>query len=90
MIYRYKLDVEKLFNAMDGKRRSTKLSWQRLAFRLGLKDTTIIKLTRKRPNQEYKTISADTFIPILIWLDRPITDFVITTTLGGEDADSEE
>lgn len=70
MSQRYLLDVEKLFNSFEGKRKKHNLSRDRIAARYGLNKSS---LSFNRGN---KSLDAKILIPILLYLDRPITDFV--------------
>lgn len=68
---RFILDIEKLFGAIEGKRKQHNLSRERIAARYGLPKSSL-NFYRS------KSLDAKVLIPVLMYLDRPITDFVKT------------
>lgn len=80
------IDIEKLHKAVDSKRRQDGLSWARLAYRIGVKYTTLVSLTRgsyagrdgrlTKTYQPKKDIAASIFVACVLYLKRPMTDFI--------------
>lgn len=75
----YSIDIEKLFNAMDVKRRQSKLSWARLGERMGTHPSTLSNMRRVqyRTGEVRKDLQASVFANVILWLNRPITDFLV-------------
>jgi hypothetical protein len=77
---KYSVDLEKLYKALDAKRRKDKLSWSRLAARFNIAETTIYKLPLKNGTNRGRrkhSISSDVLACIIMYLRLPLTDFII-------------
>lgn len=90
--YRVVVDLQKLFKYVDGKRRSDKLTWARLAARYGISAHTLQGLGREYQTDR-KSPKKDTYSSVLVsmldFLNRPYTDFIKKVPLEVEDGSSE-
>lgn len=69
--HRYVLDLQKLFITFENKRKQDKLSRERVAVRYGLSKSA---LSFNRSNKD--SLDAKLLIPVLLYLDKPITEFI--------------
>lgn len=74
--HRYVLDIEKLFQVFENKRKQDKLSRDRIAARYGLAKNSLTVRSRR------SSLDAKVLIPILMYLDKPITDFIKTVEVS--------
>jgi transcriptional regulator with XRE-family HTH domain len=74
----YSINKELLFRDLEAKRKSSKLSWQRLGHRIGVWPDSMLRLKRNKNSIP----SGDTLIAILAFLKQPITKYTIN---GRED-----
>ena len=74
----YMIDIEKLFNAVDTRRRQSKLSWARLAARLGTSPSTLSGMTRVQSKSKTirHTMDGTILVKCLMYLNKPHTDFI--------------
>ncbi len=72
-MHRYNIDYPKLFQAVDKKRthRFGKLSWARIGARIHVGESTLHDLHKA------KSVRADILVNILMFLKKPISDFII-------------
>lgn len=72
-MHRYNIDYKKLYDALDRKRthRFGKLSWKRVGTRIHVGASTLSKL------QSVENVHANILVNILMFLKRPITDFLV-------------
>lgn len=74
---RYSIDVNKLFAALDGKRRQNHHTWLLVSYRLGVSRNTLTQLARSSRGLKPKGIDGNVLAGVLVYLDRPIKDFIV-------------
>ncbi len=70
----YDLDLEKLQKALDAKIKQNRITRARVAQRIGLSESTLCFLTK---NSRQKGLHSRALVNILMYLKRPLTDFVV-------------
>lgn len=80
-VRRYRIDLNKLFNEMDSKRRRHRLSWARVASRIGVSESALLSLGQEkrqhRAERLYRSLDADIFVGIMQFLKQPYERYVI-------------
>lgn len=75
---RYTIDLPKLQAALDGKRRKHNHTWLLISNRLGVAPTTLKSMTRpSHSNKNKGSIDGNVLAGVLMYLQRPITDFIV-------------
>lgn len=77
-IRKYDIDKEKLFEALDKKRRNRKHPWEIVSHKVGVSVSVLTGLKSKAKSRRVKkTINADVFVSILMYINRPYKDFIV-------------
>lgn len=76
----YVIDLEKLYTELDRKRRQGGYSWDRLAKKLGVGKSTLAGVNRNNhgADKPKRSIDGNLLVKILMFLNKPHTDFVKT------------
>lgn len=77
MARKYRVDVDKLKTALESKRRRHNHPWALVSLRSGIAVGTLTQIDRRLAGRTEKKIDGDVLAGVLMYLERPITDFIV-------------